>query len=130
MMTTLLSKIICQVSRLISANNLRKKMTNKFEIAKEVILRRLDKAGTYRPIDEDVARRIVCSVLDAKKHALRYYFQSIIKDAGSAAVVAAAPCCLLKVSRSSNRSCGSDFRSWLEQYVHNFHFYPPTKLSV
>ena len=50
---------------MISANNLRKKMTNKFEIAKEVILRRLDKAGTYRPIDEDVARRIVCSVLDA-----------------------------------------------------------------
>jgi len=44
-------------------------------------------------------------VSDSKKHALRYYFQSSIFDAGSAAAVAAAPCYLPKVSRSSNRSC-------------------------
>jgi len=50
-------------------------------------------------------------VSDSKKHALRYYFQSSIKDAGSAAAVAAAPCYLPKVSRSSNRSCSSDNRS-------------------
>ena len=40
-------------------------MTNKFQEARDAILRRLDRAGTYRPINEDDARSIVSSVLNA-----------------------------------------------------------------